>query len=166
MKQDRSKYLKPEPIKYITRDFKRFDNAEDFYRFVRKHINKFIYSDNEIVGRMSGVQVWIPKLNIHKFFKSKQELYDFKLPEDFGKVHFSCDIKRIETDQEVKSRMLGIKTLQQYPTSYLLKQKIKCRGSMTGYVMLAILDTREHITNSAERKKIRQEKAKKQRNFS
>lgn len=172
LKEERKKYLLLEPLKIHVIDEKYFNNFVDFERFINKHITDLAYTlvsfyvideqheENHISIRFSNDSDETKE----QVQYIKQNAYDIATLN----LHVKWPQTRLENKKELEKRQKVISNLSSYSTQQLLNAKrighyADDSDPLTSEILLAILDTREHVLRAAERKEIRQMKAKLQK---
>lgn len=176
-KENRKKYLLLEPLEIDVTDIKEFDNVVDFQRFITKHWNSLSYYKIEyyIITEEDdddNLEYKCCYLSGSQYDSFDDAISDIivqtanTIKEHGVTVHWHHT--RLENRKELEKRQQLISNLSRYSTQQLLNAKrigyyADDGCPLTSKIRLAILDTREHVLRSAERKKIRQMKAKLQK---
>jgi len=167
-KENRKKYLSPEPLLITGCGNKEFDNYIDFRKYLLKHKDKpngpyFLrvefYETEDVDYNVLYFDSFTPEEIIEYVEKNAYNIADYPL-----RLHIVENRK--ETAKEIKERFKWIDYYQSMNTRELLgRRRFSFRGIdvCDKNILLAILDTREHVPTGRELKQIRQEKAKLQR---
>jgi hypothetical protein len=184
-KLERVKFRQSKPVEYIFRDVKNFDTLEHFLTFIKKRKAQFLYNNSSLFGldshylhychvidfRNTEIESeWVNYNNGEELTKAIDDMRNTYLicNQDYN-IQLAFSIKRKENAKELKDRMDDLQRLSQLSTKELLSLR-RCHGhgynpGITLETLKSVLDTREHITNSKERKAQRIAKAKLQKTY-